>query len=148
VTDVVQESHPEFKQTLEAAASAAGHEIRNALNGLVVNLEVVRSMAQSAGFVAEPFMTQAIHQSEESVRLAEAAVAILKLITGAIGPDGRVVLTSVDTRQVGIDGGAGAERVFAALQPLSERGVLSIERSGSTVILRLPDDSTKDDSHK
>lgn len=143
MTDGSKPDNADWKKNLDAAVSAAGHEMRNALNGLVVNLEVVRSMAQSAGFAAEPFMTQAVSQSEESVRLAEAAIALLKLVAGAVGSDGQFALVSADARQVGIDAGAGAERICAALLPLAERGVLSAERSGATVILQLPEDSPK-----
>ena len=140
MTEVESEANLVCRKTLEAAASAAGHEMRNALSGLVVNLEVVRSMAQASGFTAEPFMTQALSQSEESVRLAEAAIAMMKLIAGAIGDDARVSWASANPRQVGIDGGAGAARISAALKPLAERGVLLVETSGSTVILRIPEE--------
>lgn len=143
MTDPSGPENPDWQTNLDAAATAAGHEVRNALNGLVVNLEVVRSMAQSAGFAAEPFMTQAVSQSEDSVRLAEAVIAMLKLVSGAVGPDGHFALVSAHGRQIGIDAGAGAERICAALQPLAERGVLAAERSGATVILRLPEDSSK-----
>lgn len=141
MTDVKSEANLERRKTLEAAASAAGHEMRNALNGLVVNLEVVRSMALASGFAAEPFMTQALAQSEESVRLAEAAIAMMKLLAGAIGEDSRTSLMSADTREVAIEAGSGAGGISAALQPLADRGVLSVETSGSTVILRVPEES-------
>lgn len=137
MTDRDNEAHLEPRKTLEAAAGAAGHEMRNALNGLVVNLEVVRSMAQASGFTAEPFMTQALSQSEESVRLAEAVIAMMKLLAGAIGPNGRFSGLSANAGQVEVDGGADAERISAALKPLVDRGVLFVETSGSTVILRI-----------
>jgi hypothetical protein len=140
VTDSAQQTTAEWKGALESAASAAGHEMRNALNGLVVNLEVVRSLAESAGFSAEPFMTQAVSQSEESVRLAEATIALLKLVTGAIRSDGTIACQSGGARQVSVEAGTGAERVVEALKPLLDRGVLSAETSGSTVILRIPED--------
>ena len=141
MTDAENEANLDGRKTLGVAASAAGHEMRNALNGLVVNLEVVRAMAQSAGFSAEPFMTQALSQSEESVRLAEAAIALMKLLAGAVGPDGLVSAVSASARQVGIDAGASAERISVALKPFVDRGVLSVETSGSTVILRIPEES-------
>lgn len=142
MTDKTGEANLEFRRNLEAATSAAGHEMRNALNGLVVNLEVVRAMAQGAGFSAEPFMSQALSQSEESVRLAEALIAMMKLIAGAIG-ERRVDSSSAVAGQVSMDAGAEAERIFAALKPLADRGVLFVEASGSTVILRVPEESPK-----
>lgn len=144
MTEVSPDSLPEWKHTLEAAASAAGHELRNALNGVVVNLEVVRVMTQAAGLSAEPFMGQARQQSEESVRLGEAVIALTRLLAAAIGRDGRLLGASAGTNQVSLQAGADAERIHAALQPLSERGAVFVERSGSTVILRIPQDSPDD----
>jgi signal transduction histidine kinase len=134
VTDESSEENLQRRNTLAAAASAAGHELRNALNGLLVNLEVVRSMAHASGSVAEPFMTQALSQSEESARLAEAAIAMMKLIAGDHGRD---PWNSPNPREIGFEAGSGAERLAEALKPLAERGVLSVETSGSTVILRI-----------
>ncbi len=128
----------DWKQTLDLAVSAAGHEARNALNGLVVNLEVVRAMAQRAGHDAEPFMGQAVAQSELSVRLTEATFAMLKLVVAALGPDGRLTFESREHRQISLECGADAEILSAALGPLADRGVIAVERSGSTVILRIP----------
>ena len=130
----------DWKRTLEKAAGAAGHEARNALNGLAVNLEVVRAMAQRAGHDVEPFMSQAVLQSEESIRLTEAAVALLKLVVGAMGAEGRLTFESADRGQISMDAGPDAERVSASLKPLADRQVLSVERSGSTVILRIPEE--------
>lgn len=115
--------------------------MRNALNGLVVNLEVVRSMAQASGFAAEPFMSQSLMQSEESVRLAEAAIAMMKLMAGAIGEDGPVSWQPANPREVGIEAGAAAGRIADALKPLADKGVLSVETSGSAVILRIVEES-------
>ena len=144
MTEVSPDSLPEWKHTLETAASAAGHELRNALNGVVVNLEVVRVMTQAAGLSAEPFMGQARQQSEESVRLGEAVIALIRLLAAAIGPDGQLLCGSAGTNQVSLQAGADAERIHAALQPLSERGAVFVERSGSTVILRITQDSPDD----
>ncbi|HUQ47216.1 MAG TPA: hypothetical protein VM053_03110 [Gemmatimonadaceae bacterium] len=141
MTDANGEENLERTRTLDAAVSAAGHELRNALNGLLVNLEVVRSMAHSAGFKAEPFMAQALNQSEESARLAEAAIAMLKLISGATSGGEAVWWEAGNPRQIGFEGGARAEAMSTALQPLADRGVLSVETSGSRVILTIPEES-------
>lgn len=130
----------DWKRTLEKAAGAAGHEARNALNGLMVNLEVVRAMAQRAGCDAEPFMGQAVAQSEDSVRLTEAAIALLKLVIAAVGPDGRLAFQRGEAGQISLDAGAEAERVSAALQPLVDRGAMAVGRYGSTVILQIPEE--------
>lgn len=140
MTDVESEANLQLRKALGAAASAAGHELRNALNGLLVNLEVVRSMAQASGFSAEPFMTQALSQSEESARLAEAAIAMMQLIVGATGGVARVQWAPDSPRQVMLEAGTEAEKLSAALEPLAERGALLVETSGSTVILRIPEE--------
>ena len=114
--------------------------MRNALNGLVVNLEVVRAMNAASGVSAEPFMSQAVAQAEESVRLAESTIALLGLVVGAIGPDAAVLCESLDRNDLSIEAGDGAERISTALQPLAARGVLSAETSGSAVILRIAED--------
>lgn len=142
MTDAKNEENFQRRKTLEAVASAVGHEMRNALNGLLVNLEVVRSMAQAAGFAADPFMTHALSQSEESARLAEAAIAMMKLVAGAIGDDERVSWVSGHPRQIGIEAGDGAAAISRALQPLADRGVLYVETSGSTVILRILEEAS------
>lgn len=141
MTDEKSEANPDLSKILEAAASAAGHEIRNALNGLLVNLEVVRSMAQASGFSAEPFMTQSLIQSEESVRVAEAAIALMKLLAQAAGDGGRLSWLSANPGQVGIEAGPAAGSISDALKPLADRGVVYVETSGSTVILRVPEES-------
>jgi hypothetical protein len=141
VTDTESEENARRRKTVEATVSAAGHELRNALNGLLVNLEVVRSMAQSSGFSAEPFMTQALTQSEESARLAEAAIALSKLLGAALAAGEAVTWSAAEPLQLGLEGGARADATVAALQPLVRRGVLSVETSGSTVIFRIPEES-------
>ena len=129
-------STPEWKETLQAIARACGHEMRNSLNALAVNLEVVRSRTASSRPSVEPFMTQAIEQSEESVRLAESAIALLTLVTGAIGRDGKMNLVSDGPRGLAIESGPDTDRLCVALHPLVARGALSAEKSGTTVILR------------
>jgi hypothetical protein len=114
--------------------------MRNALNGLVVNLEVVRAQTSSSGVAVEPFMSQAVAQSEESIRLAESAIALLAMVVGAVGVDGRIQCTLVGENNLSIESGSDAERYTTALAPLAARGVMSAERSGSTVILRIPED--------
>lgn len=114
--------------------------MRNALNGLVVNLEVVRAQIAASGVSVEPFMSQALEQSEESVRLAESANALLTLLVGAVGPGGELRCSTVGDNALKIDGGSDAERLANGLRPLAARRVFSVEQTGPTVILRIPDD--------
>ncbi|MGK2963885.1 MAG: hypothetical protein ACSLFK_17320 [Gemmatimonadaceae bacterium] len=140
MTDLAPGDTAGTTSVLSHVARAAGHELRNSLNALVVNLEVVRS--RSSEPAVQPFLDQSVSQSEESVRLAEAAIALLNLIVGAVGPDGllRCRLTG--------DGGiriytmpGESERAGRALKALADRADLSVDASDSSVILRVRADS-------
>jgi hypothetical protein len=115
--------------------------MRNALNGLAVNLEVVRALTVSSTPSVEPYMTHALEQSEESARLAESAVALMNLVIGAVGEDGRMECESKGARGVEIFVERDLERLYAALQPLVRKGALTVEPSRSAVILRVPEKS-------
>lgn len=124
-------------------ARAAGHELRNSLNALVVNLEVVRS--RSSEPAVQPFLDQSVSQSEESVRLAEGAIALLNLVVGAVGHDGFLRCRLTEDGGVDIDAIPGeAERGARALKALADRADLSVGASDSSVILRIrPDAGTR-----
>ncbi len=137
MTERADAAREDLSTPLGAIARAAGHELRNALNALVVNLEVVRSRVTDPG--TQTFAEQAVVQSEESVRLAEASIALLNLVVGAIGGDGRI-RGSAFRGAVRIDGSEGeVERAVKALQSLANRGAVSVDTSGSTVILSIPE---------
>jgi hypothetical protein len=137
VTEPSEPASPEAGAILQALARSSGHELRNALNGLVVNLEVIRAQTAAAHVSVEPFMAQAVAQSEESIRLAEASIALMILVAKSYPGD------SVNKMKgrVRLEGGGEGERFEKALAPLVQRGVLSVETSGSAVILRIPEDS-------
>lgn len=62
-------------------ANRVGHEIKNALNGVAVNLEVVRSRAQRVGVAPAavvPFAESASRQFEEVSRLTDALLALAR----------------------------------------------------------------------
>ena len=63
---------------LQRLADRAAHELNNALNGVVVNLEVVRARARpaaDAGRVA-PFAEAAVEQAEGALALTGALLAL------------------------------------------------------------------------
>ncbi len=133
---------PEWASVLQALSRSAGHELRNALNGLVVNLEVVRSRSDRLDSSTQPFVAQAVEQAEESVRLAEGALAMLALVLNAVGsggalgisgnePDG-VVIASTESDSV---------RAVRSLQSLGLRSGFSAESRDSSVILSISDKS-------
>jgi hypothetical protein len=118
------------------------------LNGLVVNLEVVRSRLARSGDEADVlvFAEQAAAQGEESVRLTEAVGALLSLIVGSVDGGGRLRCSSRSTAPAAIsfDLEPGvAERVLPGLQVLGKSVGFTAETSGAeTVILSFPDISS------
>lgn len=127
---------------LRELARRSAHETRNALNGLVVNLEVVRGRIGGAAHELEgvaPFVQEAAAQSEESVRLAEASVALMDLVLGAVGSDGRMRCELDGPRTLRIMAtDAEADRAVRAMHPLAARAGLGAECDGPAVILSFP----------
>jgi hypothetical protein len=140
VTESGSGSGAEWIGILETLSRTSGHELRNALNGLVVNLEAVRSL--TAGTPAQHFAEQAVGQSEESVRVAESAIALLNLLVGAIGPDGvvRCSLESPGTVRIAASEGE-SHRAARAMKGLAARGVVTADASDSAVILSISDNT-------
>jgi len=124
------------------------HESRNALNGLVVNLEVVRSRLARAGDEKDllTFAEQAAAQGEESVKLTEAVGALLSLILGSVDDSGRLRCSRASAAPAAIrfDVEPGvAERVLPRLEALGKTIGFTAETSGSeTVILSFPEHSS------
>ena len=132
--------HTDWIGILESLSRISGHELRNALNGLVVNLEVVRSL--TAGTQAQHFAEQAVGQSEESVKVAESTIALLNLLVGAIGPGGVVRCTLESPGVVRIAASEGeSHRAARAMAGLAARGVLTADASDSAVILSISDNT-------
>lgn len=121
-------------------ARASGHELRNALNALVVNLEVVRSRSSALDGESQQFVTQAVEQSEESMRLAEGSIALLNMIVSAVGEAGVLDIEYNEPRGARIASNeSDAARIARALEPLRRRTSFSANMSGTSVILRIPD---------
>ncbi len=124
------------------------HETRNALNGLVVNLEVVRSRLSRSSDNEDvlEFAENAAAQGEASVRMSEGVGALLSLIAGAVGAGGRLrcsaVATSPETLRFELEPGV-AERVLPSLVVLGTAVGFTAETSGAeTIILRFPEPSS------
>lgn len=66
---------------LQRLADGAAHELRNALNGVAVNLEVVRSRSSRAGTAADTlgsFAGAAAEQLDQVIAMTEALVALTR----------------------------------------------------------------------
>ena len=124
------------------------HESRNALNGLVVNLEVVRSRLARADDRQNvmTFAEQAAEQSEESVKLTEGVGALLSLVLGSVDDTGRLRCSRVSAglEEIRLEVEAGvAERVLPGLEALGKKTGFMAEMSGAeAVILSFPEHSS------
>ena len=147
MTDSSPAGSADWLPRLRDLTRRSAHETRNALNGLVVNLEVVRSrLARSGGDdTILPFAEQAASQAEESVKLSEAVGALLALITGAIDTDGRLrcarTTAASPAFRFEVDSGT-AERVLPGLQTLGKAVGFGAETRGGAVILSFPQTSS------
>jgi hypothetical protein len=148
VTDAAEAALSDCIAQLRNVVRRSVHESRNALNGLVVNLEVVRSRLARSGDEADvlAFAEQAAAQGEESVRLTEAVGALLALIVGSVDGEGRLRCSSASTApaeiRFGLEPGV-AERVLPGLRTLGKSVGFTAETSGAeAVILSFPDIST------
>jgi len=154
VTDIAPTATSDCVPQLRNVARRSVHESRNALNGLVVNLEVVRSRLARSGDDEEllAFAEHAAAQGEASVQITEGLGALLSLILGSV--DGSGVLrcstsASPATLRFELDPGV-AERVVPALMLLGKVAGFTAETSGAeTVILSFPElGSTEQKPHE
>lgn len=81
---------PDWLPVLREIARASRHDLRNALNGLVVNLEVVRSRKDSLDPTLQLFVQQSVDQAEESVKRAESTITLLTSIVDSIDDHGSI----------------------------------------------------------
>lgn len=153
MTDIGPGATSDCVPQLRNFARRSLHESRNALNGLVVNLEVVRSrLARSGDEELLAFAEDAAAQGEMSVQITEGMGALLTLILGSVD-GGRVLRCSTSaspaTLTFELEPGV-AERVVPALTLLGRTVGFTIETSGAeTVILSFPEPrSTEHKQHE
>jgi hypothetical protein len=140
VTELAAAGSPEWLPRLREVIRGSTHEMRNALNGLVVNLEVVRSrLARSGdGEGLLSFAEQSAAQAEEAVRLNEGVGALLSLMAGSVDGNGQLRCASVTGASSGIRFDADsstAERVLPAIRSLGMAVGFSAETHDGAVIL-------------
>lgn len=136
---------PEWLPQLRGLVRGSAHETRNALNGLVVNLEVVRSrLARNGGDSGLlEFAEQAFAQAEETVRLNEAVASLLQMVAASIGENGE--LRCERTTGGGTEPAlhftldiSTAERVLPGLRTLGKALGFDARTRDGAVILRFP----------
>ena len=148
--DSGSDSRSDWLAGLRDIVRGSVHETRNALNGLVVNLEVVRSrLARAAPAVSEKdevlsFAEQAASQAEAAAKLSEGVGALLSLIAASLDASGRLHCESgVDASTIRFEVDyATAERLLPKLAVLGARGGFGAESDGGAVILSFPKTSS------
>lgn len=119
-------------QALQRLADDAAHEIRNPLNGLAVNLEVVRSRAERGGADVASVARFATAAAGELQRSTELVDALLMLSRPARAPvDLWMVLQPLVTLHAAIAAAAGGEVV------LERPAELVVETEADPVTTRL-----------
>lgn len=89
-------------------------------------------------------MAQAVEQSEESVRLAEGAIALLNFLVDAIADGRSARIQSVGAHAARIEGSESeVHRLAASLRALAARAPVTAEPTDTAVILRFAESSKK-----
>jgi hypothetical protein len=120
------------------------------LNGVVVNLEVVRSrLARAVPATSEKdevlsFAEQAASQAEAAAKLSEGVGALLALMAASVDDAGRLRCTGgVDASTIRFDvDQPTAERLLPRLAALGTRAGFDAENDGGAVILSFPKTSS------
>jgi hypothetical protein len=131
----------EAPEAVREVLRRAGHELRNALNGVAVNVEVVRSRADREGSPKElaSFAERASAQVGEASALTDGLLAFVGSVLAA---------QAAGTLKTTGDGGAGSrielmiygERsatVVSDIERLTSRIGVGVETDGPRVILRV-----------
>lgn len=148
MTDSTALGIPAWLPVVHDVSRRSGHELRNSLNGLIVNLEVVRSRFGASGSdvsAMSSFLDQAAYKAEESARLAEAALALLDLVLGAVAERGELQCESITPHRVRVAAsGPAAERTLQSLRVLAGAAGVQSEADDSAIILTIPQQSSAD----
>jgi hypothetical protein len=140
----VTEAHAADKEALQVVREIirrAGHELRNALSGVSVNVEVVRSRSERTGSTKElaSFAERAGQQIGMATALSDGVVSLLSaLITAAAdgslkSPAGNGVESQIELMIYG----DGAATLLSGIERLASAIDVHVERRGERVILKV-----------
>ncbi len=131
----------EAPQAVREIIRRAGHEIRNALSGVAVNVEVVRSRAGREGSPKEltSFADRASAQIGEASALTDGLLALVNAILAAQAAG---TLKSTGGHGAGaamelMIYGDGASSALSDIERLASRVGVGVEQDGHRVILRI-----------
>ncbi|MDP9206506.1 MAG: hypothetical protein M3P12_13805 [Gemmatimonadota bacterium] len=134
-------SEKEVPQAVREIIRRAGHEIRNALNGVAVNVEVVRSRAGREGAAKElaSFADRASAQVSEASALTD---GLLALVSSTLAAQAAGTLKSTGRHGAGAGlelmiYGDSAAAVVSDIERLASRVGVGVEQHGHRVILKI-----------
>jgi signal transduction histidine kinase len=131
----------EVPQAVREIIRRAGHEIRNALNGIAVNTEVVRSRSAREGSSQEitSFAERALSQVGEASALSDGLLALVNsvLAAGAAGTLRSVRGHGAGTRIELMIYGEGVTGTVSDIERLASRVGVGVEQDGERVILTI-----------
>lgn len=131
---------PEAFDTVREINRRAGHEIRNALNGVAVNVEVVRARTRPGSSSPEvaSFAERAAAQVGEASALADGLLALLGAVFTAAADGSLRGRASGGASEIELKVyGDRADRLMSDIGHLASRIGVGVERSGEMVILRV-----------
>ena len=136
-------------ETLQRIAARAAHEVKNSLNGVAVNLEVVRSRTARAGQTTDAVARFADHAAEQFERLSAQTDALLVLarpprepcdvaivVHGLHALLGGILLPGAEREAVSLDGvppGATVDAPGATVRTVIGEAVLAAMEHGVPV---------------
>ena len=118
----------------------AGHELRNALSGVAVNVEVVRSRSGREGATGDvaSFAGRASAQVEEASALTDGLLALVNSVLAAqAGGTLKEAGHGAGSRIELMIYGDGAAAVVSDIERLASRIGLAVEQHGRSVILTI-----------
>jgi hypothetical protein len=141
VTDTTGSADAEAFSILREIIRRSGHEIRNSLNGISVNIEVVRGRS-GGNKVSEEIVSFAERASREVSNASRLADATLALVDGVLKAAAAGSLRHGAASEIEVMiYGDGAPVFVSSVKPLAEAIGVRVEERGRSVILKvLPED--------
>jgi hypothetical protein len=140
----VTDAHRQAKEAPEAVREIirrAGHELRNALSGVAVNVEVVRSRAgrEGPGVELTSFAERASAQVEEASKLTDGLLALVSSVLSAqaAGTLKEPARHGAGSRIELMIYGDAAAAVLSDIERLASRIGVGVEQHGPSVILTI-----------
>ena len=138
------DEHERASELLALVSRRASHEVRNALNGVAVNLEVVRSRVSRPDpklSEIQTFAERASNESDGAAALTNGLADLTRLLARAATGDGNAKVKQGDGSSTVIVplGSADDQELSADLKSLAKRMGVAIKLDGPTVIFTVRD---------